>query len=83
MPRLVSEMSRIMGLYQVLQHVPEKLQQISNRMGDSSSRKTSSIETLFKFIVKLFVINAHKSDGCVGGVRGGKGHYSYVIFITQ
>ena len=34
-------MSRMKGLYSVLNHVPEKLQRVSNQLGDTVSRKVS------------------------------------------
>ena len=36
--RSADEIARIKGLYSVLNHIPEKLHKISNRMGDTVSR---------------------------------------------
>ena len=38
---MVDELARIKGLYSVLNHVPERLQKLANRMGDCVSRKVA------------------------------------------
>ena len=48
-PRLVTKMAKLKGLYSVLNHVPEKLQKYSNRVGDTVSRKV--IQVMY---IKLF-----------------------------
>ena len=48
--RLISEMAQIKGVYNVLNHVPEKLNKVGNRMGDNTSRKVA-LETIDKLSV--------------------------------
>ena len=38
---MVSQMAKLKGLYNVLNHVPERLHKVDNRMGDSISRQVA------------------------------------------